>query len=46
MSELLARRRMENEGVLKDAAISADQAGKAREYKASFLKRLRTVFEL
>ncbi len=46
MSELLARRKMENEGILKDAAISADQAGKAREYKASFLKRLRTVFEL
>jgi hypothetical protein len=46
MSELLARRRMENEGILKDAAIPADQAGTAREYKASFLKRLRTVFEL
>lgn len=46
LSELLARRKMENEGVLKDAAIPADQAGKAREYKASFLKRLRTVFEL
>jgi len=46
LSELLARRKMENEGILKDAAISADQAGKAREYKASFLKRLRTVFEL
>src|SRR5438270_3319057 len=36
MSELLARRRMENEGILKDAAIPADRAGKAREYKASF----------
>ena len=46
LSELLARHKMENEGILKDAAISADQAGKAREYKASFLKRLRTVFEL
>jgi CRP-like cAMP-binding protein len=46
LSELLARRKMENEGILKDAAIPADQAGKAREYKASFLKRLRTVFEL
>src|SRR2546428_6999413 len=46
MSELLARRKMENEGILKDAAIPADQVGKAREYKASFLKRLRTVFEL
>lgn len=46
LSELLARRKMENEGILKDAASPADQAGKAREYKASFLKRLRTVFEL
>jgi small-conductance mechanosensitive channel/CRP-like cAMP-binding protein len=46
LSELLARRKMENEGILKDAAIPADQAGKAREYKASLLKRLRTVFEL
>jgi len=46
LSELLARRKMENEGILKDAAIPADQAGKAREYKASFLKRLQAVFEL
>jgi len=46
LSELLARRKMENEGILKDAAIPADQAGKAREYKASILKRLRAVFEL
>jgi small-conductance mechanosensitive channel/CRP-like cAMP-binding protein len=46
LSELLARRKMENEGILKGAAIPADQAGKAREYKASLLKRLRTVFEL
>ena len=46
LSELLARRKMENEGILKEAAIPADQTGKAREYKASFLKRLRTVFEL
>lgn len=46
LSELLARRKMENEGILKGAAIPADQAGKAREYKASFLKRLRAVFEL
>lgn len=46
LSELLARRKMENEGILKEAAIPAEQAGKAREYKASFLKRLRAVFEL
>jgi small-conductance mechanosensitive channel len=46
LSELLARRKMENEGILKEAVIPAEQAGKAREYKASFLKRLRAVFEL
>ena len=46
LSELLAKRKMENEGILKEAAIPPEQAGKAREYKASFLKRLRAVFEL
>jgi small-conductance mechanosensitive channel/CRP-like cAMP-binding protein len=46
LSELLARRKMENEGILKEAAIPADQAVKAREYRASFLKRLRSVFDL
>jgi small-conductance mechanosensitive channel/CRP-like cAMP-binding protein len=46
LSELLARRKMENEGILKEAVIPPEQAGKAREYKASFLKRLQAVFEL
>ncbi len=46
LSELLAKRKMENEGILKEAVIPPEQAGKAREYKASFLKRLRAVFEL
>ena len=47
LSELLAKRKMETEGILKDAAISsADQAAKQREYTATFLKRLKTFFAL
>jgi small-conductance mechanosensitive channel/CRP-like cAMP-binding protein len=46
LSELLANRKMETEGILKDAATSADQAAKQREYTATFLKRLKTFFAL
>jgi small-conductance mechanosensitive channel len=47
LSELLAKRRMETEGILKDAATSsADQAAKQREYTATFLNRLKTFFAL
>jgi small-conductance mechanosensitive channel/CRP-like cAMP-binding protein len=47
LSELLAKRKMETEGILKDvAASSADQAAKHREYTATFLKRLKTFFAL
>jgi small-conductance mechanosensitive channel len=47
LSELLATRRMETEGILKDAASSAaDQAAKQREYTATFLNRLKTFFAL
>src|SRR5437660_725086 len=47
LSELLAKRKMETEGILKDAAISsADQAAKLREYTATFLNRLKTFFAL
>jgi len=47
LSELLAKRKMETEGILKDAAISsADQAAKHREYTATFLNRLKTFFAL
>src|SRR5256714_1130834 len=47
LSELLAKRKMETEGILKDiASTSADQAAKEREYTATFLKRLKTFFEL
>src|ERR1700736_4927194 len=47
LSELLATRKMETEGIVKDAtASSADQAAKQREYTANFLKRLTTFFAL
>jgi CRP-like cAMP-binding protein len=46
LSELLARRKMENEGVLKEAASQAHNEKKEREYTANFLHRLRIFFEL
>jgi len=46
LSELLAARKMETEGVLKDAAQGIVQEKKEREYRATFLRRLRSVFEL
>jgi small-conductance mechanosensitive channel/CRP-like cAMP-binding protein len=46
LSELLAARKMETEGVLKDAAQGFVQEKKEREYRATFLRRLRSVFEL
>ena len=47
LSELLAKRKMETEGILKDAVTSsADQAAKQREYTATFLRRLKTFFAL
>src|SRR5438034_5979521 len=47
LSELLAKRKMRTEGILKDAATpNADQAAKQREYTATFLNRLKTFFAL
>jgi CRP-like cAMP-binding protein len=46
LSELLAARKMETEGLLKDAARSGAEENKEREYRATFLQRLRSVFEL
>jgi CRP-like cAMP-binding protein len=46
LSELLAHRKLETEGIVKEANIPADRAEKQREYTASFLKRLRSFFEL
>jgi CRP-like cAMP-binding protein len=45
LSELLAKRKMETEGLLKEA-VSQHTEKKEREYRATFLHRLRTFFEL
>lgn len=45
LSELLAARKMETEGLLKELGQSVEQS-RAREYRATFLRRLRSVFEL
>jgi CRP-like cAMP-binding protein len=46
LSELLAKRKLEGEGIVKDATQPHDHEKKESEFRASFLKRLRTVFEL
>jgi CRP-like cAMP-binding protein len=46
LSELLAKRKMETEGLLKEAIFHSQNERKEREYKATFLHRLRTFFEL
>jgi small-conductance mechanosensitive channel len=46
LSELLAKRKMETEGLLKEAASHGQHERKEREYKATFLHRLQTFFEL
>src|SRR5437867_9487235 len=43
LSELLAQRKMETEGILKEARTD-EQASKQREYTATFMRRLRTFF--
>jgi small-conductance mechanosensitive channel/CRP-like cAMP-binding protein len=46
LSELLAKRKMETEGLLKEAVSHGQTARKEREYRDTFLHRLRTFFEL
>jgi small-conductance mechanosensitive channel/CRP-like cAMP-binding protein len=46
LSELLAARKMETEGLLKDAQQGKAEETKEREYRATFLRRVRAVFEL
>jgi small-conductance mechanosensitive channel/CRP-like cAMP-binding protein len=46
LSELLAQRKMETEGILKEASRTDEQASKQREYTATFMRRLRTFFQL
>ena len=45
LSELLARRKLETEGIVKEIAVPGDDR-REREYTASFMKRLRSFFEL
>ena len=44
LSDLLARRKMENEGLIKEAAQA--EGAQADAYRATFLRRLRGFFEL
>lgn len=46
LSGLLAQRKMATEGVLKEAGAPHHHAKKEAEYTASFVKRLRSFFEL
>src|SRR4051794_7138143 len=46
LSELLAKRKLEGEGIVKDASPAPEQEKKESEYRSNFLRRLRTVFEL
>ena len=46
LSELLAKRKLEGESILKDATQAGDKVAQEHELRASFLRRLRTVFEL
>jgi small-conductance mechanosensitive channel len=46
LSALLAQRKMETEGILKEAGATDEHAETERQYRASFLKRLRFFFEL
>jgi small-conductance mechanosensitive channel/CRP-like cAMP-binding protein len=45
LSELLAQRKMETEGIVKEARTD-EQALKERQYTATFLNRLRSFFQL
>ena len=46
LSELLAQRKMETEGVLKEAGSAGEHTLKERQYTATFLRRLQTFFQL
>jgi CRP-like cAMP-binding protein len=46
LSQLLAQRKMETEGILKDATSTDEHASTERQYTANFLHRLRTFFQL
>ncbi len=46
LSEILAARRMETEGIVREAAAPSQTAQKEQEYRATFLARLQKMFSL
>jgi small-conductance mechanosensitive channel/CRP-like cAMP-binding protein len=46
LSEILAERRLETEGIVKEAAGVGEHAARQREYRATFLARLQKMFSL
>jgi CRP-like cAMP-binding protein len=46
LSDLLAQRKMETEGILKEVSRTDEHVLKQRQYSATFLNRLRTFFQL
>jgi small-conductance mechanosensitive channel len=46
LSALLAQRKLEGEGIVREASLPSEQEQKESEYRKSFLSRLRSVFEL
>jgi CRP-like cAMP-binding protein len=46
LSELLAQRKMETEGILKEHTRTGEHELKQRQYTATFLHRLRAFFQL
>jgi CRP-like cAMP-binding protein len=46
LSELLAQRKLETEGLLREAVLPEASAARQREYTASFVSRLRSFFDL
>src|SRR3954469_24285016 len=46
LSELLAKRKLEGEGIVREANVPAAQEKKESEYRSTFLRRLQSVFEL
>jgi CRP-like cAMP-binding protein len=46
LSELLAKRKLEGEGIVRDASMPQEEEKRETEYRSTFLRRLRTVFEL
>ncbi|MDQ6621894.1 MAG: mechanosensitive ion channel family protein [Verrucomicrobiota bacterium] len=46
LSTLLAQRKMDTEGIVKETIVPEEHADREREYTASFVTRLRSFFEL